>query len=111
MQWTRGLAQMCQLLEHHKREDFANLARKIPFLVVGAAELDEVYMKQRSSEVKYSTCSLPRCQKNDFKLTNKFQICTRCKVAKYCSREHQAEHWKAHKRECKKRKVKKKHFN
>ena len=103
MHWTRGLKHMCQLLEHHKLEKIADQARFIPLFVAGEGEVD---MKMVSRDVKYSHCSLPRCQEDDIMLStnDKFQVCTRCGVAKYCSREHQAEHWKVHKRECKKRK-------
>lgn len=48
----------------------------------------------------HSHCSLPRCNKSDFGKTKKFQQCSDCKVAKYCSRDHQAEHWTVHKQEC-----------
>ena len=99
MHWTRGLQQMCQLLEHHEDEGFARAAAQMPLLVAGAVEVD---LKMHARNHKLSDCSLPRCEKDDVNLKNRFQVCTRCKVAKYCSRKCQAEHWNVHKRECKK---------
>ena len=32
----------------------------------------------------------------------KLQQCSRCKVARYCCKDHQTEHWKVHKNHCKK---------
>lgn len=43
-------------------------------------------------------CSLPRCKKNVIELTEKFK--GGVQLAKYCSKEHQVEHWKAPQREC-----------
>lgn len=100
MHWTRGLAQMCRLLEHHKVFRMADQARCIPFMVKGERKTD-MSMKLMSRIAKRSICSLPRCKKDDFN-KEKLKICSRCNVAKYCSRKHQVEHWKAHKPECKK---------
>ena len=104
MHWTRGLKQICQLLEHHHDKRIVCDATNMPFIVAGSAEVD---MKHESKINKSSHCSLPGCEKNDSQLKKQFQVCTRCKVAKYCSRKHQREHWKVHKRECKKHHLKK----
>lgn len=45
-------------------------------------------------------CSNPFCSKVEAK--EKFQVCSKCKIAKYCSRECQRSHWKSHKIYCKK---------
>ena len=108
IQWTRGLQQICRLLERHAAENtgIAPAARYMPVLVTGHGEI-KVDMKHASRTAKISHCSLPRCQKNDHgELKDKFKRCKRCKVAKYCSKEHQVEHWKVHKRECKKHPLK-----
>ena len=99
MLWTRGLQLMCRLLKRHKRNGVAENASFIPFVVAGQKEVD---MKVMSRIAKFSNCSLPHCNKYDTKLQEKFKRCKRCAVAKYCSKEHQVEHWKVHKRECKK---------
>ena len=100
MQWTRGLQQMCRLLERHEHTGLAKNATVIKFIVAGQTEID---MKYESQVGKFSHCSLPRCKKSDMgMLKEKFKRCKRCAVAKYCSKEHQVEHWKVHKRECKK---------
>jgi len=39
------------------------------------------------------------CEKSE--PTVKLQVCSKCKVATYCSPECQTKHWKIHKRECK----------
>lgn len=98
LHWTRSLAQMCSLLEHHQAELVSHTARTLPYSMKGATSLD---MKAVSQLVQRAYCSLPSCHKNDHELVKKFQMCTGCEVAKYCSREHQKKHWKKHKPECK----------
>lgn len=46
-------------------------------------------------------CGLESCGATELHASH-FKVCSRCKVAAYCSAEHAAEHWKAvHKRQCK----------
>ena len=104
IQWTRGLQQMCRLLEHHEVEWLAKQALSIPLLVAGKVELN---LKHLSKMIKVSHCSLPGCPRNDRASSQNFKRCKRCAVAKYCSKKHQREHWKVHKRECKKTPLKK----
>ena len=47
--WTRGLAQMCQLLEHHEYEEIAHIARFILLLIAGEVEVDTTKKRGRPS--------------------------------------------------------------
>ena len=46
-----------------------------------------------------SNCSLPSCKEVGEKTS--FKTCGRCRLAMYCSKEHQREDWPRHKKECK----------
>jgi len=45
-----------------------------------------------------SECNNPNCQ--SLRLNPDLMRCTRCKIAQYCSRECQREHWSIHKQVC-----------
>ena len=99
IRWTRSLKQTCRLLKRHKDGYLAEQASGIHRIVAGRGELN---MKRVEKSIKFSICSLPLCKRDDGELPENFQVCARCKVAKYCSREHQVEHWIFHKLECNK---------
>lgn len=46
------------------------------------------------AEQQQKRCSLPGCKASGV------SRCSRCKTALYCSREHQRQHWKVHKKGC-----------
>ena len=98
MHWHRipGLKVICRILANNKKMSrvVVNLAHDIPWVVVGA---------NTSRYFKLSCCELPRCDNTSASLLKKFRYCSRCKVARYCRKEHQAEHWKVHKHDCKTR--------
>ena len=49
---------------------------------------------------KRLTCALPSCGAREVH-TEQYKKCAACKGAVYCCREHQVEHWPAHKAACK----------
>jgi len=46
------------------------------------------------------TCAI--CQKTG---VTELQRCSKCNVARYCGREHKVEHWKEHKKLCKRLRI------
>ena len=97
--WTPTLKQQCRLLEHDPSINLqvTRWARNMPGLVKGKISYDPGLGK-----MKVSTCSLPLCERNDLYDEKKFQVCGACGLTRYCSKEHQVEHWKKHKPICKK---------
>jgi hypothetical protein len=45
-------------------------------------------------------CALDSCDARELHASH-FKLCGACKTACYCSREHQAAHWRQHKAACK----------
>jgi len=49
---------------------------------------------ENKTVARAGTCALPKCDKPGVK------TCARCRIARYCCREHQKGDWKRHKKEC-----------
>jgi ankyrin repeat protein len=53
-------------------------------------------------EIKYKCCSNPACGKTEKELGQPFAKCNRCRCVRYCGADCQREHWKVHKKSCRK---------
>mgnify|MGYP000104590341 CR=1 FL=1 len=52
------------------------------------------------ARVTLQTCE--NCSTTEESLTKQYKVCERCEIVYYCSRQCQKEHWKTHKKVCKK---------
>lgn len=68
-----------------------------PYEVRGFGDVFLITMDQEVTEASYKKrpCSLGRCMVTDAAFK-----CSKCKVARYCSKEHQGLDWSRHKVEC-----------
>lgn len=64
-----------------------------PTFIIPLSRDEAVVMKPPAD---FKTCSFPGC------IAHADHTCARCRVARYCGTEHQHQHWKAHKPDCKK---------
>mmetsp|Transcript_18567 Transcript_18567/g.30940 ORF Transcript_18567/g.30940 Transcript_18567/m.30940 type:complete len:349 (+) Transcript_18567:108-1154(+) len=53
-------------------------------------------------EKKYKCCSNPSCGKTEKEVGKSFAKCNRCRCVRYCGADCQKEHWKIHKKMCRK---------
>tara|TARA_B110001452_G_scaffold174770_1_gene146478 strand:- start:102 stop:1466 length:1365 start_codon:yes stop_codon:yes gene_type:complete len=62
-------------------------------------DIDE-RMAARNNRLGLRPCALPCCSATE-QFARAFQRCARCRGVAYCCPEHQQQHWKEHKKECK----------
>ena len=60
----------------------------------------EEQIAARDNRLGLRPCALPGCSATE-QFAKAFKVCSRCLAAAYCCAEHQAEHWKGHKKACK----------
>lgn len=53
-------------------------------------------------EQKFKVCCNPGCGQTEEALGQKMKKCVACRSVRYCGRECQTQHWRAHKKFCKK---------
>jgi len=54
---------------------------------------------EHDAQIGRHVCALPSCGKVE-RHAREFQLCGRCRTAKYCCVEHQTAHWPEHKKPC-----------
>lgn len=89
-------------LNAYKKEVFEESTKDILHLVSKNGPNDKL-LKHASTDkelINYLALESPSCL--ICQTTEKLQKCTKCKMAFYCSREHQLNHWPTHKLHCKK---------
>eukprot|EP01031_Cornospumella_fuschlensis_P024883 gene24882-30063_t len=79
------------LLSPEYADDFARNSKRDFYKPSFIVPLPAGLYKLKSTE---GHCTLPGCTKPGW------AICGKCKSAQYCSRDHQVEHWKVHKKVC-----------
>ena len=67
---------------------------------VKSSRLTEEQIAARNNRLGLRPCALPGCSATE-QFAKAFKVCSRCLAAAYCCAEHQAEHWKGHKKACK----------
>jgi len=63
------------------------------------AEIDQLIQKMEEVDT-LCLCSRKKCDRRE-NSENQFEICSRCRIARYCSKKCQKKDWKKHKRSCK----------
>lgn len=111
-----GTPLVLQLIRLSRHPNFAPLSEQIWDVIgiVGATcpnvdalvdqELDKTFNCRADIEVaEMKTCSYPGCAIGSLlgeKNASKLRLCSGCLQVRYCSKEHQQAHWKAHKSMC-----------
>ena len=63
-------------------------------------QINREQIAARNNRLGLRPCALPGCSAKE-QFAKSFKVCSRCLAAAYCCAEHQAEHWKGHKKACK----------
>ena len=87
---------------HYFWHDSPGLAQLQSFQAdnVKSSRLTEEQIAARNNRLGLRPCALPGCSATE-QFAKAFKVCSRCLAAAYCCAEHQAEHWKGHKKACK----------
>jgi hypothetical protein len=91
-----------KLLEDVFRDPFniCALALEIGKLIhIKKSVISHPVLRSNKPELLLSVCSSKECR-NEEVIPRQFQVCSRCKEAKYCSRNCQTKHWNEHKIKC-----------